>query len=1117
MSTMPEWVILTTTELGTDSYQLSTQNIEDTDGLTMQPDTATFYYSVPAQLHEVVINEILFDPTPVVGLPEYDFFEIYNNSENTFSLENWTVDISGTTRVLPDTLIEPHKYVIVTSSSALTSFNSFGKVVNGISSTALTTTGKTIKLLNADGELIDSVSYTDEWYNNENKNEGGYTIERIDATNFCSGKDNWKASEDAAGGTPGQSNSVAGRFVDATAPALSSFKLTDQQTIKLIFSEDIDTVGLTALNFIIDNSAVDSFALTNLTTFTLWQNTPFTAGQAYILTIKNLADACGNKLSDTSITIQYNLIDAGDVVISELMSDPSPVIGLPEAEFIELSNRSQKVINLENWQLTIGSKNCMLDDFTLYPDSIVILCSSGYVEEFAAFGTALKVTSFPSLTNAGATIELLDTTGNLISQVSYTDTWYNDDEKAEGGWSLEKIDLDNLCGQEQNWQASVNAAGGTPGQINSVAASNIDNTPATLVSLAPINTHQIWLQFSEPLMIDYAINPDNYTLSSFGEPSSVIIDSTTKDEVWLIFDQEMSSEQSYSLSITNLTDYCENTPIDTSVNFTFVQPQRYDVVINEIMANPTPSVGLPEAEYFELHNNMAYDIILYNWTISIGSSERTIDYALLPASGYLILCNSNNAILFETYGLVAGIDNLPAIPSSGTIVLKNNDDLAICATSYSSDWIDDDFKADGGYSLERIDFANTDETEDNWQASNDNSGGTPGSVNSIYTTTTNNKAFRLLSVAPASSNSLVIQFNKAIGNDFSASSFSVDEFIGSPDSITIVDAFYQTLTLSFSHNLEANTLYTLSIEAAFADLSGNILENTSMEFMVSELATENDVIINEVLFNPLDEGVDFVELYNRSAKPVNLNQMLIATRDDEGNIKTPYSLSTLGKILLPQQFTVISTNSTAIQKQYTIEDPLAFTDIDNMPSLPNDAGTVVIIDTNAVIIDEFNYTENMQFGLLESTDGVSLERINYEKATSNTGNWHSAAEAAGWATPGYKNSVYMEISDVTDEISIEPEAFSPDNDGYNDVTNIYYQFDAPGYVANVTIYNSRGVKIRELIQNELLAQSGDFTWDGLTDNQDKAPIGIYIVDIEIFDLDGNTKGYRKTCVVSAKM
>src|SRR4051812_33632900 len=79
-----------------------------------------------------------------------------------------------------------------------------------------------------------------------------------------------------------------------------------------------------------------------------------------------------------------------DVVIDELLPDPSPVIGLPNSEFVELKNVSSSPINLRNWKLTDGLATATISvTYILQPDSFVIICASSAVVSFAGFGSVI--------------------------------------------------------------------------------------------------------------------------------------------------------------------------------------------------------------------------------------------------------------------------------------------------------------------------------------------------------------------------------------------------------------------------------------------------------------------------------------------------------------------------------------------------------------------------------------------------------------------------------------------------------------------------------------------------------------------------------------------------------
>jgi hypothetical protein len=187
--------------------------------------------------------------------------------------------------------------------------------------------------------------------------------------------------------------------------------------------------------------------------------------------------------------------------------------------------------------------------------------------------------------------------------------------------------------------------------------------------------------------------------------------------------------------------------------------------------------------------------------------------------------------------------------------------------------------------------------------------------------------------------------------------------------------------------------------------------------------------------------------------------------------------------------------------------------VEDLPDYSNDAGIVRLYNRSQLIIDEFPYTEEMHFPLLNTTEGVALERIHPDKPTNDQDSWHSASDASGYGTPGYQNSQFTDSKDVDKRFHVEPEVFSPNNDGHNDLLSINYQFDKAGIVATLEIYDAKGRRIRTLVNNKTLSTEGSVNWDGLTDDNQNAPMGIYLIYIELFDLEGNTEAIKRHCVL----
>jgi hypothetical protein len=188
-----------------------------------------------------------------------------------------------------------------------------------------------------------------------------------------------------------------------------------------------------------------------------------------------------------------------------------------------------------------------------------------------------------------------------------------------------------------------------------------------------------------------------------------------------------------------------------------------------------------------------------------------------------------------------------------------------------------------------------------------------------------------------------------------------------------------------------------------------------------------------------------------------------------------------------------------------------------LPSFNNSDGTCIIYSNQNEIIDELNYSESMHFQLLNSFEGVSLERLSEAMPTNQQSNWHSASEASGFATPGAENSQSLSIENMSGAFELSTSIFSPDNDGFDDVIQFHFSNLKSGCVGNLTLYNERGIRVRRLLRNEYLGLEGDVIWDGLSDNGEQLAIGIYIATFEAFNEDGIQVNYKRDFILARKL
>ena len=650
----------------------------------------------------------------------------------------------------------------------------------------------------------------------------------------------------------------------------------------------------------------------------------------------------------------------------------------------------------------------------------------------------------------------------------------------------------------------------------------IDTIPPEISIINVVSQKNLDIIFSESVDLESSETLSNYVVNNgIGNPDQAIRDENNFSLVHLSFSNNFDVGIIYSLTITNVEDLSQNAITSATQTFVYYFSAPYDIVINEIMADPNPPVSLPEYEYIELFNNTGFPLNLEEWTITIGSSIKTFPDISIEANGYLILAKDAAEPELSNYGRFVGFSGFSLTNSGQIIILQNKEGEIISLVSYSDEWHKNPEKENGGWSLEQIDPLSPCMESNNWKASNDPEGGTPGKINSVNAV--NYFPPQLSRIICIDSLSFQLFFTQLMDGSSlnNLQAFNVDKGIGNPVNVIPVDPDYKSVILEFPIPLQKGIIYTLITTDTLTNCIGQLLPvNSDLLLGVPETAISNDIVINEILFNPKGNGIDYVELYNRSNKVIDLKELTVSsvkiTLPNPPDTITK-EISIKGSLMFPENYLVLTKNPDIVKQQYYTSDPDGFIKIESLPAFNNDKGTVIISDKSKNMIDVFSYNDDMQYPLLNYLDGVALERINYNRPTQDETNWHSAAENVGFGTPAYKNSQFVEMENIDDQITISPDVFSPDADGHDDVLNIYYEFNEPGYTANISIYDSKGRLVRYLIKNEFLGTKGAFSWDGITNDNQKANIGIYIIYIGVFDLNGNVKHYKKTGVLGSRL
>ena len=359
-----------------------------------------------------------------------------------------------------------------------------------------------------------------------------------------------------------------------------------------------------------------------------------------------------------------------------------------------------------------------------------------------------------------------------------------------------------------------------------------------------------------------------------------------------------------------------------------------------------------------------------------------------------------------------------------------------------------------------------------------------------------------------SPNTLEIQFSEPIDNN----ALNINNFnlIGNnPPNPTSVYNSSSGYELIFQQKFKGNQVLNLSIQN-ITDLAGNSLFDT-IQIIVPDTAQYGEILINEILFDPFAGGSDYVEIINNSNSSFDIFKYYIADYDN--------GISNLKQInqhfiINPNELVLFTEDSISTINDYPSNNSSRFIQMD-LPSFPNDSATVFLLNADSIILDQFSYSDDLHFELINDPEGVSLERVLLNSINPNIA-WHSAAENVGWGTPGNSNSQYYlsEQSDVN--FYAENEVFSPDNDGFEDIAIFSYKLDQIGMVGNAFVYDNRGRLIKSILTNELLNTEGKFTWDGINQYGQKAAIGIYLIYFECFSVNGEVLNFKCTTTLKSR-
>lgn len=272
---------------------------------------------------------------------------------------------------------------------------------------------------------------------------------------------------------------------------------------------------------------------------------------------------------------------------------------------------------------------------------------------------------------------------------------------------------------------------------------------------------------------------------------------------------------------------------------------------------------------------------------------------------------------------------------------------------------------------------------------------------------------------------------------------------------------------------------------------------------------QGTLCVSELLFQPHSGEAEYVELYNPTATAIELSDYHIV-RWVGDSLGKHYSLPS--HTVAPHDYVVLTKDAASVRENYNVKYASKLLEC-NLPTYPNDGGSVVLVRADSTVVEKFDYLPSMHSRLLRIKAGVALERRIMVRSCNDVDNWFSASSTAGYGTPGYENSQSQEYLVEETSFSFSSPLVSPDGDGYQDEITIDYLMEDNEIYADIILFDARGNRIRRLLNNALLGTHGTVVWDGRGEDGQTISKGRYVLYINLHDLHGTQQVIKKALSV----
>lgn len=542
--------------------------------------------------------------------------------------------------------------------------------------------------------------------------------------------------------------SISGHaYIDTILPIITANYLTDSLTYVLKFSESIDSNSIqlnTLVNLNHTSSSLSKFRFLNKTTLELELDN-ISYNSVYNLQIKGIQDLHSNTIKDTILSFRIQRIYPYDLEIIEIMIDPSPPVYLPEIEYIEVHNASTYPLSLKDCMIKIGEKDFTLPAYTLNEDSTLVIYPASAKSIIDSNHSTIFLETSYSLNNTSGELSLLNPNLQTIHTIQYSDLWYRDPNKQDGGWSLEQQFLDYPCLQGINWKASNDPNGGSP-NYNHMTLGSLDGLHKLQPEIFIITDSVLQVNFPFSILSSAFLDVENYITDL--EIMAIIPINDFSLEI--IFNESFLEQNIYTLTLSNTLQPCFPIEWEPLYFGKPTMPLYQDLKWSEICFD----VDGNYSEFIEFVNVSAHHLDIYDIALNIikDSTNNIINcsnnHKLIPSGTYVVLAKNLDK-LFENYtkhseAIYIELDHWVSLDDkSGSIDLLNRSLQMLDSLCYETYWHSTFLSSTENVSLEKIDLEYPTCVDKSWGSAAETANfATPGYLNSQSLTLNASQGFK---------------------------------------------------------------------------------------------------------------------------------------------------------------------------------------------------------------------------------------------------------------------------------------------------------------------------------------------------------------------------------------